>query len=391
MPEIKRSKRIQNKRKNKTSTISNQTDQSAPESCPSPLKKTTTEESQSCFGCSQKFAPIRRYKETEWIQCDQCDNWWHAECACIAVEDIDKLIKNHIDYTCALCVLKGSPWILNNHLSSPPVKDQNIQEVKSVSNCVTKDCPKQQPVTTSTENSTERKDCVVIVDNIKSPRKFRASTEIRKEISKFPEIKPKLSFSLPKGGVALEFENKEQANKVLNNWPSDAFGSDSHCHSPVGKKETNIGFLKNIPNFVKTSEIKHIYSQSCTVKTIRRLTYRSTHKPMPVVRIEFLTAEDLVKAKTVLIHYSTNGKPAFLEAERSFKLVRCFNCHRIGHIGKNCVYETRCGNCSATDHTDSNCTNHSLCPNCNGNHHASSTVCPTYQSILQHHRNKQLF
>ena len=272
MPEIKRSKRIQNKKKNKTSKISNQTDQSGPESCPSPQKK-STEESQPCFGCSQLFAPIRRYKETEWIQCDQCDNWWHAECACIAVEDIEKLIKNHIDYTCALCVLKGSPWILKNY-SDPSVSinnhSLNKEEVKPVNSTDTKDCTKQQPVTENcTVNSSERKDCVVIVDNIKSPKKYRTSTDIRKEISKFPEIKPKLSFSLPKGGVALEFENKEQADKVLNNWPSDAFGTDTHCHSPIGNKETTVGFLKNIPNFVKTSEIRDTYSQSCSVKSIR--------------------------------------------------------------------------------------------------------------------------
>ena len=52
---------------------------------------------------------------------------------------------------------------------------------------------------------------------------------------------------------------------------------------------------------------------------------------MPVVRIEFQSTEDLQKAKSVIIHHSTNGKPAFLAAERSFRLIRCFNCLRIGH------------------------------------------------------------
>ena len=99
------------------------------------------------------------------------------------------------------------------------MSEKSKQEVKSVN--ITQDCSKQHPVIENKsehqsvkENSvvTERKECVVVVDNIKSPKKFRASTEIRKELSKFPEIKPKLSFSLPKGGVALEFENKEQAD-----------------------------------------------------------------------------------------------------------------------------------------------------------------------------------
>ena len=195
--------------------------------------------------------------------------------------------------------------------------------------------------------------------------------------------------SLPKGGVALEFDNKEQADKILNNWPSDAFGKDSQCHSPLGRKKT-VGFLKNIPIHVKSSQLQDIYSNTCTVKSIRRLVFRSTHKPMPVVRIEFHTEEDFEKAKSTVIHYCTNGKPAFLEAERPFKLIRCFNCHRIGHIGRACLYESRCGNCSATDHTDNDCNKQSKCPNCEGNHHASSNLCPTYQHILQLHRNQLL-
>ena len=51
----------------------------------------------------------------------------------------------------------------------------------------------------------------------------------------------------------------------------------------------------------------------------------------------------------MIVHHSINGKPKYLEAERSFKLVRCFQCHRVGHIGRACIYESRCGNCSATD------------------------------------------
>ena len=402
MPQIKRSKRIQNKRKRRS--IENKSKQSPPEVSPSnscskvngsTTINTNEESQQTCFACSQIFAPIRRYKKTEWIQCDQCDNWWHAECACISVEDIDKLKRHCIGYTCALCVLKGSAWILKNHtLVNPSVSEKEKQEVKQVP--VEQDCNKQNQIyskpspSSDKQTVTERQKCVVVVDNISSPKKFRSSTEIRKETNKFPDLKPKLSFSLPKGGVALEFENKDQADQVLNNWPSDAFGKDSQCHSPLGRKKT-VGFLKNIPVHIKPSEIQDIYSHTCTVKSIRRLVFRNTHKPMPVVRIEFKTEEDFEKAKLTIIHYSTNGKPAFLEAERPFKLIRCFNCHRIGHIGRACLYESRCGNCSATDHTDNDCVKQSKCPNCNGNHHASSNLCPTYQHTLQHHRNQYLF
>lgn len=277
--------------------------------------------------------------------------------------------------------MKGSPWILKNHdITDIAARTEIKQEAQTISD--NQQCSK---------SSSEKQECIVVVDNIESPRKFKSSTEIRKEIKKFPEINPKLSYSLPKGGISLEFENKEQADKVIKNWPSEAFGKGSQCHSPRGKKETSVGFLKNIPNFVKTTEIENTYSQLYSIKSVRRLVFRNSQKPMPVVRIEFQSVEDLELAKSLQINYSLNGKTAFLESEHSFKIVRCFNCHRIGHIGRSCVYETRCGNCSNTDHTDRECTYQSKCPNCDGDHHASSKVCPVYQNQLKLHRNKTLF
>ena len=379
MPEIKRSKRIKNKKskdpsEKTTVTLNNQ-------HTPSPRR--SNKNSQTCIACHQTHAPIRRYKVNEWIQCDQCDSWWHAECACMPVEDILHLTLYDIEYTCALCILKGSPWILENHkLTNIAVKTEPEVTTIPQDTCISQKCP---------ESVSEKEECIVIVDNIQSPKKFRSSIDIRKETKKFSDTQPKFSYSLPKGGVALEFENKEQAETVIGSWSGEAFGTRSQCHKPRGKKETLVGFLKNLPNFVKTIEIEKTYSQLYTVRSVRRLLYRSSQKPMPVVRIEFDSAEELELAKTLQINYSINGKPAFLESERSLKIVRCFNCHRIGHIARACVYETRCGNCAKTDHTDSECTYQRNCPNCDGDHHASSKNCPVYQSLLQLHRNKVLF
>lgn len=354
MPEVKRSKRLQNK---KTKTSIEEFDHSKSVTFENTKQQSTNnvKESLNCFACRQKFAPIRRYKISEWIQCDQCDSWWHAECACMPIEDIVQLTFHDIEYTCAVCVLKGTPWILKNHNLSGIVPKEIKQESEPPSNIPSK----------YSNSSSEKQDCIVVVDKLQSPRKFKSSTDIRKEIKKFPEINPKLSYSLPKGGIALEFETKEQAEKAVKNWPSEAFGKESQCHRPRGKKEATVGFLKNIPNFVKIEEIKNTYSQF-PVKSVRRLLYRNSQKPMPVVRIEFQSAEALHLAKSIEVDYSLNGKTAYLESEHSCKIVRCYNCHRFSHIGKACVYETRCGNCSKTDHTDRDCTYQSKCPNCEG-------------------------
>ena len=55
---------------------------------------------------------------------------------------------------------------------------------------------------------------------------------------------------------------------------------------------------------------------------------------MPVVKIEFLTEEDLQKGKSFVLEHQLNGKAAYLEEERRDKVIRCFICHRFGHISR---------------------------------------------------------
>ena len=71
----------------------------------------------------------------QWVKCDNCDAWWHAECARMTAEDIIKLTCYEFLFTCALCVLKGSPWIVENHNllsnlqeSKEPNKNKEIKQ-----------------------------------------------------------------------------------------------------------------------------------------------------------------------------------------------------------------------------------------------------------------------
>ena len=111
---------------------------------------------------------------------------------------------------------------------------------------------------------------------------------------------------------------------------------------------------------------------------------------MPVVKIEFLTEEDLQKAKSVVLEHQLNGKTAYLEEERLVKVIRCFNCHRFGHISRICTYSTRCGICASEEHTELDCTNPSKCANCEGDHTASSKNFPVYQQVFQLQRSNLL-
>ena len=207
------------------------------------------EENQNCFACKQKHPPIKRYPKNHWIQCDNCDEWWHIECACITKEDNEKLTRHKINYSCAICVLKGSSWIQAHHnlpltdtiINISPIDNKKDICGESESKPTNQTKPNQtndsESYVNSAANNKTDKDCFIVIDNIPSPKKFRSSVEIRKEIKKFPDLdKPKHSFSLPKGGIALQYEDKCSVEKTLESWPKEAFGSESLPHKAVGVK-----------------------------------------------------------------------------------------------------------------------------------------------------------
>lgn len=57
-----------------------------------------------CIGCGKgKIA-----KPTDWIECDNCRNWWHCSCANISKKDAQKLNKYNIKFCCAFCIVRKS-------------------------------------------------------------------------------------------------------------------------------------------------------------------------------------------------------------------------------------------------------------------------------------------
>ena len=102
MPKVRKSNRIKSKQ---TSVNKESTDLKTPfPGKPNIISKEKVEansEPEICFACKQKHPPIRRYNV--------------VECACITAEDCVRLAFYDISYTCAVCCLKGSPWIVENH------------------------------------------------------------------------------------------------------------------------------------------------------------------------------------------------------------------------------------------------------------------------------------
>ena len=99
---------------------------------------------------------------------------------------------------------------------------------------------------------------------------------------------------MSKGGIALQFENKNQVEACLQNWPEEALGTQSSPHKT--------GFVKSVRLSVPINEIVETYKKHCGVKFASQLDYRNSNRPMSAVKIEFLTEEDLQKKSVVLEH-----------------------------------------------------------------------------------------
>ena len=134
------------------------------------------------FACKQKHSPIRRNNVVEWTQCDNCDQWCHAECACITAEDCVRLAFYDISYTCAICCLKGSPWVVENY-RLPGVNSAGIECVqeRKAEELEIKEMVKQKGVLV-TEGSESGKVVsgketgnIIVVDNIKEAQHWKSS------------------------------------------------------------------------------------------------------------------------------------------------------------------------------------------------------------------------
>lgn len=348
----------------------------------------------TCIGCCQKFAPIRRYTITEWIQCDQCDGWWHAECACISVENIKKLNDYEIDYTCAVCILKGSPWIKIDQ------REIDTKHQNSRSNLSNSTCRKEKKVTFLIDKNEKEvnagADNIVIVDNLKDSRKFKTSKEIRDKLQEHKKFeKTDYAYSLPRGGIAIHLESSRQVEEVLKEWPEKVFSEGEVPHRPKGQKSTTVtvGYIRNVDIRVRDCDIRLcLENRNCDIDSIKRIYHRHSGKPMPIRKVVFANRESLLVATECKFPFKINGKQAYCEEDRRHRVVRCFNCHRFNHIANDCTFRRKCENCNSEDHSLADgCGERSSCANCGGPHSSSSNCCPKYKQILQNLRLQNMF
>ena len=152
--------------------------------------------------------------------------------------------------------------------------------------------------------------------------------------------------------MAIHFNSNKKAEEVLSNWPKKVFSDSDSPHKIENKATTSTGFIKNIDIRLTDSQLKvFLESKECKVKEVKKVFHRHSGRPMPVRKVQFHSVFDLEKATKLEYTFKLNGKPAFCEKEKGFRVVRCFSCHRYNHISENCPNRSNCENCGSEDHT----------------------------------------
>ena len=348
---------------------------------------TSPEEVSVCCKCQKEDSPVNEGKaKNTWIDCDICGKWWHGACARLSDETVKKLIAVGIKYSCAFCVLGESESLSDI--------DSKLDKVLSLSTILAEShtCKSDKSVvsdSTKIVKLSSDTDKIVILDQIASPKEFRSSDKINKELSRFPETQNKTerAYCLPQGGVALHLKEGVKSETFIKEFPVGAFGKVGSVHQIRGgkcnEKKTCVAYAKNIPVNIHSSLLKaSIDPCGDRIVSVHRLRYSRSGKVLPVIRVTFKDFNYYQECCSKGIHIpGTKQKKTLFEPERRRKVIRCYNCHRFGHIGKICLHKSRCLNCGKEECASQDCMSTPCCANCGGNHKADSSHCPTFLSI----------
>jgi len=235
-------------------------------------------------------------------------------------------------------------------------------------------------------------DKIVVIDNTNNPIEFNSSRRILHEIHNFcPEVKIDFAYSLAKGGIAIHVNNKLDREVLLSKLPKESFGSGIK-HPPRGNN-TKVAYIKGVDTSVDLQNLsEYLLKSGIVISDIRRLTRRHTGTPTQVVKVSGSEVSVNKLCKTVV---RINNKSCTVERERTARVVRCFNCQRLGHIAAYCQNSKVCEFCSGSHGYYGKCEGKVKCANCGGDHPASSTQCIAYKTryealTIQHPKHQHL-
>ena len=315
-----------------------------------------------------------------WIACDLCNQWWHGSCVNLTKQILGIFKEKKLPFKCPQCIVTNLEKSESTIFSAKPVVGPAIEESNSVKN----NEEKLLKTDLIPETNVRTLKNLVIIDGLRQPEKFKNSRDIKAEVKKHKgNLKIKYAHALNRGGIAVALDSEEEIDILKDKWPVEAFGNSGLSLS-IHENSVSLPkcILKNIPPFLSIDSVLSEISKQTGLKvTGRRLRYRDSNKPMPIVVVSCQSFEDLQSLFRANLCIGNRKTVIKSYVNKTAVPLRCYNCQEFGHIAKFCKNESKCENCA--HHHSGACSSDKCCVNCGGGHCSSSTNYAVYISIRE--------